>query len=173
MAGRQSTSRAELSVVRLRIEGGAQADLGRVRLLGDVLAILEDADQVVADHDRRLKVRGGLPARHHRCQRQRGGEQQAGWTGNERPNASLDHAPFRGKRPASGAAGVGRENSRESSLGPWPGCQPDDPPSSIPDLLVTSRRCHVASPLHFRNFLKSTGRFSTNAFRPSIASSVR
>jgi hypothetical protein len=27
--------------------------------------------------------------------------------------------------------------------------------------------------LHFRNFLKSTGRFSTNAFRPSIASSVR
>ena len=63
MAGRQSTSRAELSVVRLRIEGGAQADLGRVRLLGDVLAFLENADQVVADHDRRLKVRGGLPAR--------------------------------------------------------------------------------------------------------------
>src|SRR5262249_41174700 len=117
MAGRQSTSRAELSVVRLRIEGGAQADLGRVRLLGDVLAFLEDADQVVADHDRRLKVRGGLPARHDRCQRQRGGEQQAGWTGIERPDASLDHAPLRGKRPASGAAGVGDGNSRRIVAG--------------------------------------------------------
>mgnify|MGYP003576871172 CR=1 FL=1 len=102
MAGRQSTSRAALSVVGLRIEGGGQAGLGRVRLLGDVLAFLEDAEQVVADHDRRLKVRGGLPARHHRCQRQRGGEQQAGWTGNERPDASLDHAPFRANPLPSG-----------------------------------------------------------------------
>src|SRR5215470_8279586 len=137
MAGRQSTSRAELSVVRLRIEGWAQADLGRVRLLG--------------------------------------GEQQAGGTGIERPDASLDHAPLRGKRPASGAAGVGDGNSRRIAAGsPGPGV-------SLVTLLrqpwtFLSRHLtsgHIGSLLHFRNFLKSTGRFSTNAFRPSIASSVR
>jgi len=68
----QSTSSGDLSVVPLRLEGGTEADLGRIRLLGGVLALLEDPEEIADANDR--GSRGILGTRQDRGHRERGGQ---------------------------------------------------------------------------------------------------
>src|SRR5207249_4452390 len=158
--GPQFTSSEELSVFWWRLEGGAEADLRRIHLLGGVLAFLEHPDQLA-----------GTVAEHGGHQHRRRGHQDrlAGSAGYGQPEGERDEEraetschtprdrqgrcqdpqavkPTKGLRNRSSAAGSGVTS-------PTPAC-------------------HRGAACHFRNLLKSTGRFSTNALRPSIASAV-